>query len=310
LKLKPVLLSLLVVLCFATAHAQSGSVNFNPQPIDKTIKAKPYFKSGVLFQVEDVKFKNDTNYFTLYIINNSDKPLQLMTVEGKSTEGFKMFSIPQNFVPYKKILNLNAQYVTCGNSFVPKQLAVGSYIKQTISIACAKCAAENKTKARFTLTTPGEGNNIIETDYYSNAFDVYYDKETFDNYPLGKNLLVKKETIVSTSAKKVFPEATLGGYKPTTIKIDSLATLKPEILVYKGEDLWKEYEIQSCILLFVPKVGDIEVVHIKGGQFTEEQLAKIQKMGIGDRIIIDQIRAYLPDDGTRNLAPLVFTITE
>lgn len=164
---------------------QKRSVSFNQELIDNALKSKPFFKKGNFIYVDDIKFENDTNYFTIYIVNNSDTAWSLPTVEGYALTHLVLYLLPKEQKPHKEILRLqDTDWISCGNSLYNKKLNTKEYISQTIKIPCIDCTNENLKRARFDFENfsgffyYGEPKEY----YFSNPFDLYYDEYDFEKF--------------------------------------------------------------------------------------------------------------------------------
>jgi hypothetical protein len=171
-------------LCFAIILSSgiAQSLQFRPAEITRELRKKSFFKEGIIFHADKVSFKNDTNRFTLYLINNSKEPLTLMTIDGEDVYDVTLYNMPRDS-SYQPILKMYWQWVTCGNSYGIDTLYPGMFLKTEVALACPNCSANNKKRVKFFL---GTYSNWLQNDpdgnYFSNAFDIYYDKKTFDKH--------------------------------------------------------------------------------------------------------------------------------
>jgi hypothetical protein len=299
MKTKAFLLPFVLIFASLKTFAQYQGVNFLPLPIDETIKAKHYYTNGVMFQVESASFKNDTNYFTIYIINNSDKPLPLVTIEGNTIANITLYSIPKNFIPYAPLLSLNKQGITCGNSYVTRQLMPGNYIKETMALACVGSTQQHKQRVRFTLESQANPEEGVDDSYFSNAFDVYYNQQTQQNTD-------------SVATKYKVPKVTIGGHISTNIRVDSLVKLSPEVvLIHEYGAPADEFVVLSSTIIIVPKQeGKILVSSVAGNEIISDIVNIIKSLQPGDRLIIDSIKVTRRKTDNLYLAPVVYTVTE
>jgi hypothetical protein len=296
--------------------AQDSVIFFIPKPIDEALTAKPFFKKGVMFEVDNVKYENDTNYFTLYFVNNADTPITVITTNinynFKNTFLYlvSMQSIPTNYQPYKKILRLSmiaggSHDVTGTDTLFP-----GYYIKQTIKVACPACKEADKKTVRLSIYDYTGYERGKSRTYFSNGFQVYYHPLVFARFNLRfhemhyqlkpdsvtiNNAHVYEAYRLNDSAKPQI-RVYLEGFLSNTISIKELTG---KLKVYDNNTETNKYQLSRCVLMLIRGTdrGIVHIAYADNGILEKESLQKIKDLKQGDEIDFSFIEITDPSTG-------------
>lgn len=290
--------------------AQDSLVPFLPKPIDEQLMEKPFFKTGLMFEVDDVKFENDTNYFTLYLINNSDSTITLSSAyynnnfRSKFLFMVSMQMMPTNYEPYKTILCLYKDVVSCHDADMKDTLFPNYYITQKIKIACPKCNADNRISVRLSLydyTNWEYGNSIT---YYSNGFYVNYDKEIFRKYnQLPYMREAHTEPRAAENESKVYTAYVVKKHAPTHLKVylagflsdtifeAEISKLSSKLKVYRNGEEESAYKIKGAIVMLVDRKtrGIKHIFGLYTDEIDHEELLRIRQLKKDNEIVFSNI---------------------
>lgn len=165
------------------SFGQKTVVNFEPRLIGDNLKTKPFFRTGKFIHIDDVRFENDTNYFTLYIVNNSNERWSLMTVEGHELAGLDLTQTPTTGDTYSSLLRIeDTELVSCGNSYFNKNLGTNEYIMRQFAIPCYRCSNGDKINVRVDLANYTNAFDKPTAYFYSNIIEFYFDDYVFEQF--------------------------------------------------------------------------------------------------------------------------------
>ena len=287
---------LLLALNVAAQYSKKPVVKFVSHAIDNNIKSKPFFKAGRFVQVDNVRYQNDTNYFSLYIINNTSQVWPLITVEGEELCDIILTQIKPDAEPYIPLLKVeDTEWVTCGNSYFNKDLGAQEYLVQHFAIPCKACGDKERVITRFDLGNSDDPFGKIKEYYFSNGFSFYFDDYVFEQY---KKTWWKGRTI----PLKVSPDA-----KRFISSEDILALDRNPAL----DSFYKNYTITSFEIIFLIKTGEIQKHQSVKGRISAETKDSLNKKWRDiSFIILDNISAESKahKQGNRVLVPQVYTV--
>jgi hypothetical protein len=309
--LRKLFIILFTVISFGL-YGQGSYVFFEPDEVDATLKAKPFYKNEVVLHVEKSEFKNGNNYITFYLINGSEKPLNILAAVGEKIDnvvsGLLLYHTKKD-APYDLIYDLgnvnpgkkpvepvsSSPLVSINGFCWEEALSPGWYIKQTIKIPCAGCTKANKITARFTYEEYSE--NLLNY-YFSNGFEMYHN---------GESLPEKKVQNV----EPVHMVNLMVGGGTDYIHTRNLPYLGREILL--ADTLRKRfpgYEIESFDLLFIPKNEQFIIFHCKGNTLDEKTMEWLKTIQSGDQLLITEIKIKNNKEEKVKLAPVIYDVID
>lgn len=294
-----VTLLLLLFTTYSYAQITRPVVKFEPQQIDNGLKRKPFFKQGRFTYVDNVKFRNDTNYFNFYIVNNSSEPWQLMTVEGQELCDLIMTQIPKVGEPYKELLKVeDTEFIFCGNSYFNKTLPANNFIVKEFAIPCEMCGEKEKTTVRFDLITSDDPFEKENAYFFSNAFTFYYDDYVFEEYK--KSFWLNGKSITLSLQSKT----------ATYLTADDILALDRKI--YLDTPYIDYYKIKSFTLYVAFEDNTNDAIHSEINKIPIEAFTRIKTNRKKIKsLIVDDIRAFNTKlNMPINIASKVFTVLQ
>lgn len=122
---------------------------------------------------------------------------------------------------------------------------------------------------------------------------------------------VPSNTVTISAEKPVF-STTLSGQQAGTISQKELAELKPDVVIYADKSPAQGYQVQSFVVIVVSKNAKdgTSVYHQKGAKVDESTLTVLHGLKVGDKFIVDQVKATSSAEGERFVAPKVYEVTE
>lgn len=258
-----------ISLVFSFSSAQEAIIRFKPQPIGEALCAKPFFRPGFFIQVDNVSFENDTNYFTVYVVNNSAVPMpvsvtgQLETSDGnRKLEGLTMELIYSDL--QEKIITELWDIIWGSHHYSTEDtLPTLHYLQKEMKIACPNCTQDNMRTVNLHLSVYKKYKYDKESHYFSDSFQVFYDQKAFYklNFPADffraypdmdyiPNGLSKTRWYSmndpADSTLKIYAEGLLN----KEISVSDLEIFPSKLLVYKNNVLTDSFKVNKVIFFF------------------------------------------------------------